>query len=254
MRSRPLFLKARWFATESGLTCTFPKALDALIPLAFLAGCALPNAVYSELIPYGRGAVAEAGRQLMGILKTAVYGLSAVSLAAILCHAQVYNFNSVTAGLGNLDVNCIAQDHAGYIWVGTENGLYRYDGRSFSAFGPADGLSSHVIQSLFAAPDGTLFVGTTTGIYFQRHDGAIQPDSPPSARDGIFAKNRNRVHCDCTGPGGHRGPQRRVSVAAHGRGHLDRRAHVSGRTDDLECAGGAERRALVRMRLRPLPS
>ena len=92
----------------------------------------------------------------MGILKTAVYGLSAVSLAAILCHAQVYNFNSVTAGLGNLDVNCIAQDHAGYIWVGTENGLYRYDGRSFSAFGPADGLSSHVIQSLFAAPDGTL--------------------------------------------------------------------------------------------------
>jgi diguanylate cyclase (GGDEF)-like protein len=121
----------------------------------------------------------------MGILKTAVYGLSAVSLAAILCHAQVYNFNSVTAGLGNLDVNCIAQDHAGYIWVGTENGLYRYDGRSFSAFGPADGLSSHVIQSLFAAPDGTLFVGTTTGIYFLRHDGAFSQIHPPPPATGF---------------------------------------------------------------------
>ncbi len=26
---------------------------------------------------------------------------------------------------------CLLQDHAGFIWVGTENGLFRYDGRNF---------------------------------------------------------------------------------------------------------------------------
>jgi diguanylate cyclase (GGDEF)-like protein len=94
--------------------------------------------------------------------------------------AQQFSFTTLTAGLGNLDVNCIAQDASGYIWVGTENGLYRYDGRSFRQFGTAQGLHGHMIQSLFAAPDGTLFVGTTTGIFFERHDGAFAPIHPPA--------------------------------------------------------------------------
>ncbi len=123
--------------------------------------------------------------QLMGILKRAVYGLFAVCLATLLCRAQVYSFSTVTAGLGNLDVNCIAQDHSGYLWVGTENGLYRYDGRSFTAFGAGNGLSSHVIQSLFVAHDGTLFVGTTTGIYFLHANGQFTAIHPPPPTSGF---------------------------------------------------------------------
>jgi diguanylate cyclase (GGDEF)-like protein len=73
----------------------------------------------------------------------------------------------------NLNVSCIAQDRSGYLWVGTENGLYRYDGSQFRKFGPADGLHGRTIQSLFVALDGTLFVGTTTGLYFERRDGAL---------------------------------------------------------------------------------
>jgi len=112
-----------------------------------------------------------AARKWRGIWGAWVCALAALSFTAVACLAQQYSFNSVAAGLGNLNVNCIVQDRTGYLWVGTENGLYRYDGRDFRQFGTADGLHGHIIQSLFAGADGTLLVGTTTGIYFERQDG-----------------------------------------------------------------------------------
>jgi diguanylate cyclase (GGDEF)-like protein len=119
-------------------------------------------------------------RKLRGIFKTGVCALAALGLAASPCNGQQYSFSTTTAGLGNLNVNCMAQDRAGYLWVGTQNGLYRYDGRDFKEFGAADGLTGHVIQSLFDGPDGTLFVGTTTGIYFKRQDGRFSQIHPPA--------------------------------------------------------------------------
>ena len=119
-------------------------------------------------------------RKLRGIFKTWVCGLAALGLAASAGLSQQYSFSTITEGLGNLNVNCIAQDLSGYIWVGTENGLYRYDGREFRQFGAADGLRGHIIQSLFSGPDGTLFVGTTTGIYYERPGGQFSQIHPPA--------------------------------------------------------------------------
>jgi diguanylate cyclase (GGDEF)-like protein len=107
--------------------------------------------------------------------------LAALGVATPACLGQQYSFSTIAAGLGNLNVICIAQDRTGYLWVGTENGLYRFDGRQFRQFGAADGLHGHIIQSLFAGVDGTLLVGTTTGIYFERQDGRfglIQAPAP----------------------------------------------------------------------------
>jgi diguanylate cyclase (GGDEF)-like protein len=117
---------------------------------------------------------------MKSILKTCVWVLAALGFAASICPAQQYSFTTITEGLGDLNVNCVAQDHEGYLWIGTENGLYRFDGRSFKSFGGADGLNGHTIQSLFAGPDGTLFVGTTTGIYFRRQDGQFAQIHPPA--------------------------------------------------------------------------
>ena len=121
-----------------------------------------------------------AGQKLRKMLKAWACGLAALGLAASAALGQQYSFSAVTEGLGNLNINCIAQDRSGYLWVGTENGLYRYDGREFRQFGPADGLRGHIIQSLFAGPDGTLFVGTTTGIYFQQPAGQFSQVHPPA--------------------------------------------------------------------------
>ena len=100
--------------------------------------------------------------------------LSVVALLGAMqavCAAQRYSFREYTEGLGNLNIACLVQDQTGYLWVGTQNGLYRYDGTRFQSFGVAQGVPERMIQSLYVGPDGTLWVATTTGIYFEKRDG-----------------------------------------------------------------------------------
>jgi signal transduction histidine kinase/ligand-binding sensor domain-containing protein/CheY-like chemotaxis protein len=80
--------------------------------------------------------------------------------------AQRYNFKfyGEEEGLQNLAVQVVLQDHTGFLWVGTQNGLFRYDGSRFTAFGRADGLPAVRIDSLHEAADGTLWVGTPVGL------------------------------------------------------------------------------------------
>jgi signal transduction histidine kinase/CheY-like chemotaxis protein/streptogramin lyase len=72
-------------------------------------------------------------------------------------------------GLSNLATECLFQDHDGYLWVGTQNGLFRYDGSVFTLFGLAEGLPSSSVESLAETPDGTLWVGTQGGLVQWNH-------------------------------------------------------------------------------------
>jgi diguanylate cyclase (GGDEF)-like protein len=113
-------------------------------------------------------------------LRPLLCGIVALALGAAVCLAQHYTFSQAAPGMDNLNVDCIAQDNAGYLWVGTENGLYRYDGSQFRKFGVADGLH-RTVQNLYTGSDGTLLVGTTAGIYFKKRDGSfaeIHPSDP----------------------------------------------------------------------------
>lgn len=69
-----------------------------------------------------------------------------------------------TQGLGNLAIGHLVQDSEGFIWAGTEDGLYRYDGSHFQRYDARQGLPSDWITSLHVAPDRTLWVGTTHGV------------------------------------------------------------------------------------------
>lgn len=70
-------------------------------------------------------------------------------------------------GLPDNTVEAIVQDSKGYIWLGTTNGLCRYDGVAFTTFrhdpDNENSLSSSFVNSLAVAPAG-LFVGTNTGL------------------------------------------------------------------------------------------
>ena len=67
-----------------------------------------------------------------------------------------------TGGNGNLE--CGLQDKAGNLWFGTsDNGLYKYDGKSFKQFLVQDGLSSNSIYSLLEDTDGSIWIGTENG-------------------------------------------------------------------------------------------
>ncbi len=87
-------------------------------------------------------------------------------LASACAFAQRYNFKvyGEEEGLQNLVVQVILQDRAGFLWVGTQNGLYRYDGNRFVAFGKAEGLPGARVEALHESADGTLWVGTRVGL------------------------------------------------------------------------------------------
>jgi PAS domain S-box-containing protein len=86
--------------------------------------------------------------------------------------SQEYGFRVYGSadGLRNVVVLSLAQDHAGYVWVGTEGGLYRYDGTHFRLIAQAEGLPcSAEVHGLFVARDGALWANTCSGIF--RFDG-----------------------------------------------------------------------------------
>ncbi len=89
--------------------------------------------------------------------------------AACLC-AQEYSFRTFgnADGLNNLAVRQIYQDHAGFIWVSTENGIFRYDGDRFEPFGPAQGIPISSAAAFGQAPDASLLVGGSFGLYHLR--------------------------------------------------------------------------------------
>ena len=63
-------------------------------------------------------------------------------------------------------VNAIAQTSDGYLWLGTEFGLLRFDGVRSVPWQPPgnDQLPNNWIRTLLAAPDGTLWIGTLRGL------------------------------------------------------------------------------------------
>ncbi len=75
---------------------------------------------------------------------------------------------SVDKGLSQITVNCVAQDSQGFLWVGTQDGLNRYDGFSFKVYrnDPDDpqSLSGNWIKALLLGRSGTLWVGATNGL------------------------------------------------------------------------------------------
>ena len=81
--------------------------------------------------------------------------------------AQEYSFRTFgnADGLGNLAVRQIYQDQVGFLWVSTEDGIYRYDGERFEAFGPAQGIPATSGAALGDAPDGSLLIGGDFGLY-----------------------------------------------------------------------------------------
>ncbi|MBC7898527.1 MAG: ATPase [Saprospiraceae bacterium] len=71
--------------------------------------------------------------------------------------------------------SALAQTEDGYLWIGSERGLFRFDGEQFEIYAPPDGgeLPSQNITSLMATPDGGLWISfAPTGIGFLK-DGAI---------------------------------------------------------------------------------
>ena len=74
---------------------------------------------------------------------------------------------SLEQGLSQSVINIIFQDSKGFLWIGTEDGLNRYDGYSFKVYKPEEenetSLSNRWITSIVEDNDGYIWIGTRQG-------------------------------------------------------------------------------------------
>lgn len=72
----------------------------------------------------------------------------------------------ITTADGLIDnvVTGIAEDRSGHLWFGTQAGASRYDGGSFTGFGPAEGLPGAGCKVLVDR-NGELWAGTSAGVF-----------------------------------------------------------------------------------------
>src|SRR5271166_1683467 len=88
-----------------------------------------------------------------------------------------YTHRAWTAREGlNGSTRSIVQTPDGYLWLGTEFGIVRFDGVHFVPWTPplGESLPSTNINTLLAARDGTLWIGTIEGLASWNRDKVTQ--------------------------------------------------------------------------------
>ena len=107
-------------------------------------------------------------------------------LVAVNSNSQSINnikFENISTkdGLSQSSPNCIVQDSEGILWIGTEDGLNKYDGYIFTVYKPevnnSSSISNNRIKCLTEDDEDNLWIGTNGGglnIYNRKYDSFSQ--------------------------------------------------------------------------------
>ena len=110
-------------------------------------------------------------RYLLFILWLPVYGVAQQP-------SLYFEKLTVANGLSHNKVNCILQDRRGFIWLGTDDGLNRYDGKRITRFrsmpGDTTSLSGNIITDMLEDKEGLLWIATADG-GLSRYDCRLPP-------------------------------------------------------------------------------
>ncbi|HUM45936.1 MAG TPA: two-component regulator propeller domain-containing protein [Chitinophagales bacterium] len=93
---------------------------------------------------------------------------------------DIFHHLTVEDGLTDGNIRTIAQDKNGFIWIGTQSGLNRYDGYTIKTFQKKikdiNSISDDLINDLYFANDNKLWIATASGltIYDMEHDTFIR--------------------------------------------------------------------------------
>jgi len=116
---------------------------------------------------------------------------------------------TIEDGLPANEVHAILQTQNGFLWVGTEAGLARFDGQRFTPINIGRGVTHQIpVRSLLATPEGDLWVGTDAGLahipsaaldHFDRalvimyHAGVGQSDQILCIHRHVVGRNQRRT-------------------------------------------------------------
>ena len=99
-------------------------------------------------------------------------------------------------GLSQSSVQCMVQDQDGYLWIGTQDGLNRYDGYEFFIYryipNNPNSLINNDVHCLLEDSQGFLWIGTNGGgaARFDRQTGTFTRFYPDPANPTALAANR----------------------------------------------------------------
>ena len=95
------------------------------------------------------------------VLLSLLHGLS------LFAQNQRFKTLSIKEGLSQSTANCIIQDKKGFIWIGTQDGLNKYDGGRFTHYkkisSDSNSIPDNNIQALFEDSYGKIWIGTYGG-------------------------------------------------------------------------------------------
>ena len=104
---------------------------------------------------------------------------------------------AMESGLPQNSVQALVQTRDGFVWLGTEAGLVRFDGVGFQVFdrGSKPALPSSDVRCLLESADGALWIGTSEGLARWK-DGVVTDFSP---QDGLPGNNIRSLSLDARG-------------------------------------------------------
>ncbi len=97
------------------------------------------------------------------ILSMAVVYLFAAHTAAQLLDVRQYG---IAEGMPQANGNHMVQDKDGYLWIATQSGITRFDGKRFKTYTQRDGLVSDLATRLLIDSKGHLWIGTRNGLSY----------------------------------------------------------------------------------------
>lgn len=111
---------------------------------------------------------------------------------------NIITYDQRTGGLRNQVVWSVLEDQAGYIWAGTKEGLYRFDGIRFRRIGErkpksTDVLPSQDVRVVYEDRAGRLWVGTYGGGLTRIVDGRVSNTFDSKKNPEAFSSNGNDV-------------------------------------------------------------
>ncbi|MEO6638688.1 MAG: two-component regulator propeller domain-containing protein, partial [Ginsengibacter sp.] len=86
---------------------------------------------------------------------------------------QIFNNYTVNDGLVSNSIRRIFQDSKGFLWIGTWEGISKYDGNTFTNYTTANGLSHNLVNDFCELNNGRIFVAFNNGTIDEINDDKI---------------------------------------------------------------------------------